>query len=594
MYLRCAKFYFNSILMKKTLLSLVVIAAGFTAQSQVICAGVSPVSIAGNYDFTWADPAGGDWTTPDFLIPGTFVEDTLMIVDDGTPGTNPQGNPISAEGCNPLINNLTGKIAVIYRNTCEFGAKALNAQNAGAVGVIIINRDPEVIEMGGGADGGSVTIPVVMMTSNDGLALTNEMLNGPVVMFLGNKTGLYPNDGGITKGATLVSKMSGVHSSLATNATEFNFDLGTRIYNYGTLDQSNMTINASIDGPSGNVYDQTVTLPTVLSGDSIDVEPSVALNFPQFSLASYPAGTYTLTYTLDLGVADDYDGDNTIVASFDVQDSVYAFAPLDPVTGHPVQNNGFRPSGNTSTFSDCIVFDNPNGSRVGVTGLYFQALGSAVDLSGEEIALYAYRWEDVFADMNDAALAFDNLVPVANGFYYYPSDLQGETVYGAFNTPVVLEDNQRFLFCAQTVNLEVFLGFNDDIDYTWNLAYYAQPLGPIENDGAYFAAGFGADIIPAVGARMIDADLLGVEESTTIMGSAYPNPAKDIVTIAIETSENATVAVTDLSGKVVLNGELAFANGNATVNIADLESGVYVFNVTLANGLTSQFNVVKQ
>ena len=43
--------------------------------------------------------------------------DTLMFVDDGTPGSNPQGNPVAAEGCNPLVNNLTGKIAVIYRNT---------------------------------------------------------------------------------------------------------------------------------------------------------------------------------------------------------------------------------------------------------------------------------------------------------------------------------------------------------------------------------------------------------------------------------------------------------------------------------------------
>ena len=96
---------------------------------------------------------------------------------------------------------LTGKIAVIYRNTCEFGTKALNAQNAGAVGVIIINRDPEVIEMGGGADGGSVTIPVVMISSTDGLTITNEMLGGPVVMFLGNKTGLYADDAGVTKGS---------------------------------------------------------------------------------------------------------------------------------------------------------------------------------------------------------------------------------------------------------------------------------------------------------------------------------------------------------------------------------------------------------
>lgn len=79
--------------MKKILLSLAVVAAGFTAQSQVIFSLENTAS-AGNYNFTWADPGGGDWATPDFLIPGTFVKDTCVIVDDGTPGTNPQGNPI--------------------------------------------------------------------------------------------------------------------------------------------------------------------------------------------------------------------------------------------------------------------------------------------------------------------------------------------------------------------------------------------------------------------------------------------------------------------------------------------------------------------
>ena len=577
--------------MKKILLSLAVIATGFAAQSQVICAGITPASIAGNYAFTWADPAGGDWTTPDFLIPGTFVEDTLMFVDDGTPGTNPQGNPVAQEACFPLINDLTGKIAVLYRNTCEFGTKALNAQNAGAVGVLIINRDPEVIEMGGGADGASVTIPMVMVSSTDGLTITTEMGNGPVVMFFGNKTGLYADDAGVTKAATLFSKSSGVLTQLSQNASEFNFDIGTRVYNYGNNDQSNMTVTATVDGPAGNVYSETVTLPTVLSGDSATVAPGAALTFPQFSLATYPDGVYTLSYNVDLGVADEYDADNTVTGTFDVQDSIYAYAQFD--AGVPVQNNGFRPSANTSTFSNCIAFDNPNGSRVGITGLYFQALGSAVDLSGEEIALYAYRWEDVFTDLNDAALAFDNLNPVAGGFYYYPSDLQGETVYGEFTAPVVLEDNQRFLFCAQTVNLDVFLGFNDEIDYTWNVDNYLQPLGPIENDGAYFAVGFGSDIMSSVGARMVDASSIGLDENGTIEGSAFPNPAKDVVTIAIETTEDATIIVTDLSGKVVMNNVLSFANGNAIVNIADLQSGMYVFNITLENGLSSQFSVAK-
>ena len=33
-----------------------------------------------------------------------------MFVDDGTAGTNPQGNPMSAEGCNPLSMTFLVKL----------------------------------------------------------------------------------------------------------------------------------------------------------------------------------------------------------------------------------------------------------------------------------------------------------------------------------------------------------------------------------------------------------------------------------------------------------------------------------------------------
>jgi len=72
------------------------VATGFAANAQVVVAGVSPTGIQGNYDFSWADPAGTDWSTPDFLIPGLFVEDTLMMADDGSEGLSAQVNPISA------------------------------------------------------------------------------------------------------------------------------------------------------------------------------------------------------------------------------------------------------------------------------------------------------------------------------------------------------------------------------------------------------------------------------------------------------------------------------------------------------------------
>ncbi len=583
--------------MKKLLLTISAVALSAATYAQVIVAGISPQSIVANYTHTWADPASG-WGTPDFNIPGTYVQDTLMIVDDGSTGTNAQGNPISAEGCNPLINNLTGKIAVVFRNTCEFGMKALNAQNAGAVGVIVVNRNPgEVIAMGAGASGANVTIPVVMVDINDGLALIAAMQNGPVVAFLGNKTGLFPNDAGISGAATLLPRQAIIPSQLAQNGTEFNFDLGARVYNYGNQAQSNVSLNATITNPAGAVvYNNTVSGLSIAAGDSSDVDPSQANNLPNFSLASYPAGTYTLTYTVSLGVADNYDADNTLTTTFTVSDSLYGFAQVDAATGVPTGGNYYRPSTNNQTYSTCQVINNANASRLQANGVWFSATTSAASgavLTGEEMALYLYKWEDVFADLNDANLAFNTLTEVANGFYYYPDDLQGETVYGAFTTPAALEDNQRYLACVQTVNLNLYLGHENSTNLTWNEAYYLQPMTPNESDGTWFANGFGSDLPSSMAVAIAD-NGVGIAELNTINGKAFPNPATDVVTVSIEGEGVASLVVTDVAGKVAMTNTLNLTTGQANVNLDALNAGLYIFNVTLENGKTAQFNVVKK
>lgn len=583
--------------MKKLLLTFSAIALSVATYAQVIVAGVSPQSIVANYTHTWADP-GSAWGTPDFNVPGTYVQDTLMIVDDGSTGLNAQGNPISAEGCNPLINDLTGKIAVVFRNTCEFGAKAFNAQNAGAVGVIVVNRNPgEVISMGPGVNGANVTIPVVMIDINDGLSLIAEMANGPVVMFLGNKTGLFPNDGGISGGATLLPRQAMIPSLLAQNGTEFNFDLGSRVYNYGNQAQTGMSLNAKITNSSGaSVYDNTATGINLAAGDSVDVFPGGTFSLPNFSLASYPAGTYTLTYTLLLSGTDDYNADNSLVSTFTVTDSLFSYAQADATTGKPTGGNYYRPGTNNQTYSSCQVLDNANASRLKADGIWFSATTSAssgVLLTGEEMALYLYKWEDVFTDLNDANLAFNTLTEVANGFYYYPDDLQGETVYGAFTTPVALLDNQRYLACVQTVNLNLYMGHESSTNLTWNESYYLQPMAPNESDGTWFAAGFGSDIPSSLAIAVSNNDV-NVAELNTVAGKAFPNPANDVVTVAIEGEGTAQLTVTDVAGKVAMSASLNLAAGQDNVNIASLTAGLYIFSVTLENGKTAQFNVVKK
>ena len=582
--------------MKKLLLTISAVVLSATTYAQVIAAGISPQSIVANYTHTWADPAGG-WGTPDFNIPNTYVQDTLMVVDDGSTGTNAQGNPISAEGCNPLINDLTGKIAICFRNTCEFGAKALNAQNAGAVGVIVINREPTVIAMGAGASGANVTIPVVMLTLADGLSLIAEMANGPVVMFLGNKTGLFPNDGGISAGAALLPRQALIPSQLAQNGTEYNFDLGARVYNYGNQAQTNMTLTATITNPSGaTVYNNQASGISLAPGDSIDVDPTQVNNLPNFSLASYQEGTYTLTYTLGLSDGDDYDADNILTTTFTVTDSLYGFAQADPTTGSPTGGNYYRPSNNNQTFSTCQVIDNANASRIQANGLWFSATtaaASGVTLTGEEMAVYLYKWEDVFADLNDANLAFNTLTEVASGYYYYPDDLQGQTVYGAFANPAALENNQRYLACVQTVNLNLYLGHENSTNLTWNEDYYLQPMTPNESDGTYYPGGFGADL-PSSMAVAISDNEVSITELNTVAGKAFPNPVNDIVTVAIEGEGTAQLTVTDVAGKVAMATTLNLAAGQDNVNINTLQSGLYIFNVTLENGKTAQFNVVKK
>lgn len=79
------------------------------------------------------------------------------------------------DGCVALTNSasLSGKIALIDRGTCEFSAKVLNAQQAGAVGVVIVNNVASApAAMAAGMFGSSVAIPAIMVAQADRPALT--------------------------------------------------------------------------------------------------------------------------------------------------------------------------------------------------------------------------------------------------------------------------------------------------------------------------------------------------------------------------------------------------------------------------------------
>jgi Zn-dependent metalloprotease len=123
----------------------------------------APESIAGDYQAGYADFGP--------RVDGT-ITGSLTMVDDGSGDT-------SLEGCGPLINDLTGKIAFIRRGTCTFVEKVKNAQDAGAIGALIANHQTggdALLIMAG--DDPSVTIQSMFIGYSDGNAIQAELEAG--------------------------------------------------------------------------------------------------------------------------------------------------------------------------------------------------------------------------------------------------------------------------------------------------------------------------------------------------------------------------------------------------------------------------------
>jgi PKD repeat protein len=136
----------------------------------------SPSGIAGSYNSTDATFGPG--------LPATPITADVVLVTDGTAPTN--------DGCETLTNGgqVSGKIALIDRGNCNFTAKVENAQDQGAVAVIIVNNVAgSPIQMGGTSN--NVNIPSLMISQADGDLIKAQLQQGAVNATISN--GGVPN-----------------------------------------------------------------------------------------------------------------------------------------------------------------------------------------------------------------------------------------------------------------------------------------------------------------------------------------------------------------------------------------------------------------
>lgn len=145
------------------------LATGLFAQNVNISA---PASIAGDY---LSKQAG-------FGALANGESGQVVLADDGD--VTGAGGTIN-DGCQAIINDVSGKIAMINRGTCGFSVKAASAQAAGAIAVIVCNNltafPDSTIFMGNGAGDFSVCdldIPAVMLSYGACEIIKAELANG--------------------------------------------------------------------------------------------------------------------------------------------------------------------------------------------------------------------------------------------------------------------------------------------------------------------------------------------------------------------------------------------------------------------------------
>lgn len=113
---------------------------------------------------------------------------TLILVNDGTSTVT--------DACETIRTNLARRIAVVDRGNCDFITKAQNVQNAGAIGMVVVNNvEGDPINMAASTNV-SINIPCVGISLADGTEVKTAMKAGSVSVTL-NRVSDVERDGTI-------------------------------------------------------------------------------------------------------------------------------------------------------------------------------------------------------------------------------------------------------------------------------------------------------------------------------------------------------------------------------------------------------------
>ena len=477
-------------------------------------------------------------------------------------------------GCDSVVNDLTGKFALVRRGSCEFVLKCLQAQLAGAKAVIVVNHytgvsDDEntIINMGvgGSVDVQGLHIPCISVCRKVGELMTDAIDNGQpltarfVFRSLDKATAAY-------------------HYATPLGQLDTLKHITAHFSNYSTDTIFDATAHASITEPSGNVVNLSVPVA------SLAPRQDTLLFFPPY-LPPPTVGDFDVIFS-NTAFGEPYD---TMTRRFRVTEYTWASDNQDLLPGGFLYN---YPPWAWPYFQPGALFGLVDVGRLNLFEGY--TIGFVLYDADED--------NDGIINMpNPNVNEWSQLKPIGWGSYQVTgSEADNDLIATPIRDIVTGQDSvtlkpRHWYFLTQ-----VHTDFGDSstlaiLSATPKQHYFDFPSSPVQIEDAFFPeVSAEATIVQRLASENDVIEPLVTSAKNPLLAPSkftlFPNPANEIVQLDLHLEAvNKKVAATllDWRGRAVAS-EQCFdcQEGTLTFSVQNLPSGTYLMWVRTEEGST--------
>jgi len=350
--------------------------------------------------------------------------------------------------------------------------------------------------------------------------------------------------------------------------------IGGEVFNFGVNDQTNVEISMNVSNAAGtSLLSESATIAT-LDNDSTDFTQAVMTDI------SLGEGVYEFS-TVATSDADNANGtnfdNNTYTRNFEVSKNLFS------IDGIGVYDNEMSSLGYIGT----------NWGNGTIIMARYELL-VATDVVGLQLALTS------FTDVGGQVFPFLVTEETIGTDDMSSSNRIAENEDGVMITQGHIDNGLMFVDLVPTTLdagvyyacVELYNGPNeDDRVYILDDETVAQPgsasMLHYIDDAVNYTNGTAAAIRLA-----IDDYVIGLDEAKTALFSVSPNPSNGVFTVTANNADNYTLEVINVLGEVVSTKSIE-GSMNETVNVSELNAGIYFVKVSTATSQNVQRVVIK-